>query len=268
MRARNIGLIKFSIFYEVDALGGRPPWNFDEAKIKDKFISDMVYVAKTYFPHKSYFKLGGRPVLTIYTTRTFSGDYVGAIKAARAKIKELGYDVYLVGDEVWWGKVNTRRVACFDAVTGYNLYYKGMVEEGITDTAKLSEKLRPLYQNWQRQVAELAVMDHPGLTVSFQPGIIPQYNDSKVRGSRHLPLPARTAEDFVQMSQMAKEFLMAGKKNINNEITEVKTVPPVVWITSFNEWHEGTSIEPTVPGDWPRYYGFKFMAVIKDIFKR
>ena len=29
--------------------------------------------------------------------------------------------------------------------------------------------------------------------------------------------------------------------------------PPVIGITSFNEWHEGTQIEPAIPFDGPSF---------------
>lgn len=262
LRARNVGAIKFAVFYEVDALGGRPPWDFDRPQTREKFLSDMAYLARNYFSHRSYFRLGGRPVVLIYTSRTFTGDYVTAIQLARDRLRELGHDVYFIGDEIWWGEPNTRRISCFDAVTAYNLYYTGIVEDGATDTALLAEKIEPLYKAFAEKAAQRAAGGGTGKRVVFHPGIIPQYDDQKVRGRRNRPIPARTPDDFVRMCLMAKEFLPTKAD------PDQASVQPVVWITSFNEWHEGTAVEPTMPGQWPRFYSFRLLETIRAVFKR
>ena len=66
------------------------------------FDADMASFAKDYFHNKSYLRIGGRPVVFLYLTRTLTGDVAGMIQGARTVLKRLGYNPYFIGDEVYW----------------------------------------------------------------------------------------------------------------------------------------------------------------------
>jgi hypothetical protein len=94
--------------------------------------------------------------------------------------------------------------------------------------------------------------------VDFQPGVIPQYDDRNTRGT-NVPVLARNKNEVKAMFQLARDILDAKT-----------TGEKIVWITSWNEWHEGTAIEPTVTGG-PKYpggnSGFDFVEALSEVFQ-
>ena len=92
----------------------------------------MVRLARTYFANPQYLRIGGRPVVFWYLTRTLTGDVAGAVREVRSALRSLGYDLFIVGDEISWrvtseaGVGTTEpqpgRARLFDAITWYNLY--------------------------------------------------------------------------------------------------------------------------------------------------
>jgi hypothetical protein len=146
----------------------------------------------------------------------------------------------------------------FDAATSYNLFSVQLAEQGIRTTAQLAASLRPLFWNTQYQLRDLQVegKSHP---VDFQPCVIPQF-DTRVRRGSTSGLLAQSKEEVKEMFRVAKD------------IVDAKPEPRIVWITritSWNEWHEGSAIEPTVL-DGPKYpggnYGYDFLEALSEVF--
>jgi hypothetical protein len=79
----------------------KPPYDFNDEIIRKTFLDDLNHIADTYFASDNYFKINGRPVLWIYITRDFTGNYKSVIQQARNNLKSKGFDVYLVGDMVF-----------------------------------------------------------------------------------------------------------------------------------------------------------------------
>jgi hypothetical protein len=94
--------------------------------------------------------------------------------------------------------------------------------------------------------------------IEYQPGVIPQF-DARVRRGNDTALLAQSKDEVKQMFLMAKETLDAKPSG-----------PKIVWITSWNEWHEGTAIEPTETGG-KKYpggnYGFDFLEALSEVFQ-
>jgi hypothetical protein len=233
LKARNIGDIKFAIFYESpNCLGQKIPIDFNAPAVKEKFINDFNYLAETFFKHPSYFKIGGHPVVVIYLTRVFTGDFPAAVAQVRENLKKKGFNVYFIGDEIWWNPVPASSGAgatpappSWNGLTAYNLYYPAFSKDGIKNTADLADKIKMVYENWQKYLSGDSAL-------SLIPGIIPQYDDYKLR--KNPPLYAAAAEDFLKMLEVAK--------NSASPVGPKKQ--KIILITSWNEWHEGTAIEP------------------------
>ena len=140
MRAANLADIAFCIFYEAWDL------NFDPAtgatrftdEVAARFVKHMHDLADTFFDHPAYLRVAGRPVVMLYLARTFAGDYARAVRQARRELAARGVEPFFIADEVFWGVIadrpslrrnvmpavgpQMRRIACFDAIFGYNLY--------------------------------------------------------------------------------------------------------------------------------------------------
>ncbi len=90
LKAKNINDIKFCIFYETVGPGlVNEKINFTPKK-KKRLISDFKDLAKNYFAHPSYLKIKGRPVIILYLSRTFTGEYPETLLMA-ARTDEQGF---------------------------------------------------------------------------------------------------------------------------------------------------------------------------------
>ncbi|MGC1404394.1 MAG: glycoside hydrolase family 99-like domain-containing protein [Thermodesulfobacteriota bacterium] len=280
LRAKNIDDIKFCIFYETAGLGlADDRITFTPDKIK-KMVSDFKYLAQNYFSHPSYLKIKGRPVVIIYLTRTFSGDYPQAINNLRASLKKMGFNPYLIGDEIFWYVIrsaplspsthpNMNRIKLFDAITAYNMYdWAKPKQMGYGSQSTFLFDVHTLYQEYQSAI---------GKEINFIPAIIPGYNDRGVRLSENHPVIPR---QFREGDEEGSFFSQALKQTV------VPFIDPnlsLALITSFNEWNEGTQIEPTVEsavtrkdrspsktdytqGYAYRGYGEKYLSILQDTF--
>lgn len=279
-QAKNIGDIKFCIFYESGGLG------LEEDRIEltpqkaQKLLTDFKYLARNYFTHPSYLKIKERPVVILYLTRTFVGDYEKVITGLRKELQSLGFDLFLVGDEIFWYVMRPKplppsttpfkeRMGLFDAVTSYNLY----------NWAKPKQMGYGISSTYLSEVHDLfvAYRSAGGQKVRLIPSAIPGYNDRGVRLSEKHPVIPR---QFDSGGEEGSFFVQALKKTV---VPFIDPVLPMVLITSFNEWNEGTQVEPAreegetredhspsrkdyTQGYLYRGYGERYLSIIRDVF--
>jgi len=215
-----------------------PPYNFNENIIARTFIDDMNHIAETYFSSENYFCIEDRPVLWIYITRDFSGKYEDTIKTVRQNLAEKGYDVYLVGDIVFWNyKLN--EINAFDAISCYSAY-----AGRPRNTAEFAERLKFLYMVWKTS-ANINKID-------FIPSGIPAYNDTCLSNERIcVPALSGSEEEFRYQLEVIKSFM--DPVNISPELTQIS-------IATFNEHQEGSSIEPS------KEWGFSKIYQVPEVF--
>ena len=198
-------------------------YDFNNPEISSMFLEDMDHIADTYFNNENYFKINGRPVLWLYIARDYTGSYKDIIKQARKNMLEKGYDVYLVGDLVFWN-YRLGGINAFDAVSLYTAY-AGRPQ----NTAKLAERLKFLYMVW-KLASQLQGRD-------FIPAGIPAFDDSCLAGERKpMDILSGNSRDFHYQLSMVSSFL--DRVNIAPEFNQVT-------IATFNEHQEGSSVEPT-----------------------
>ncbi len=216
----------------------KPPYDFDNPEIKKTFMTDISHIAATYFWRENYFKINGKPVLWIYVTRDFTGGFKETIKEAREELLKKGYEVYLVGDHVFWN-YKFYGIRAFDAVSCYSAY-AGRPQ----NTALFAERLKFLYMAW-KNAAAIAGRD-------FIPSAIPGYDDTCLENERKsLPVLSGTAEDFNYQLEVIKTFL--DPVNISPGLTQAS-------VATFNEHQEGTSVEPS------QEWGFTRIEQISEVF--
>ena len=202
---------------------------FDESRIAT-FRSHFQYIGDTYFSDPHYLKVDGRPAVYLYLTRTFTGDYQQALQAIRQDAQALGFELFLIGDEVYWGAADAIRIAELDGITAYNMH--GPLQySGYPSNTNFIPDVAAKYAEY-RSVAET-------LGVAFIPNILPGFNDRAVRLSAdHYVIPNQYEEGADDSSTFSTFADMAGAF-IDSSLN-------TVCITSFNEWHEDTQIEPTI----------------------
>lgn len=202
------------------------------------------YLAKHYMNRPSYFRERGAAVLFVYATRHLVGPVREAIDAARRHVKaSTGVDLFIVGDEVYFnvlrydrtrgvyllpeGVPDWDRLLAFDAITAYNPYDESRPQHGGSAGAeRFVADVERLYARY-RGVAATA-------GIRFIPTVLPGYNDRGVRPKEdHFVIPRIAGgESFFARSLAAFAQCRFTKAS------------GLVVVTSWNEWNEGTQIEP------------------------
>jgi hypothetical protein len=88
----NVADIRFCVFYETWGLGFDSVagcTKFDAAKT-ERMIRDFDNIADRCFSHPSYLRIGGKPMVVLYLTRTFTGEYEKALRRLRAAMRRRG----------------------------------------------------------------------------------------------------------------------------------------------------------------------------------
>ncbi len=239
-----LGQMRSALLYEVQGLvdvSGTGVLTLD-AEGERLLIDDLVALGREVFGHPSYLRVDDRPVVFLYLTRSFAGDFPGTIARLRDAMRGQGFDPYLVGEEVYWyvvgdsGRIlgerepNLTRIAAFDAVWTYNPLFSdgrfcgdGGVDRFLADT----HDLYVTYRDAARRVG-----------VEFVPTVLPGYNDRGVRPDKAfctVPRERPSGELFLDQAwdRWVRPFI--GES-------------PLVVSTTFNEWNEGSQLEPAIGG--------------------
>ena len=222
--------VSYCLFYEsAGLLNLSNGIDFDAAKT-ETFRSHFKYMAENFFYDDSYYKIDDRPVVYIYLTRTFKGDYSNAIRLVRQDMLALGWDIFLVGDEVYWGNPDVTRIATLDAITAYNMHGPSKYA-GYPSQTNFLHDVGVKYAQYKQTAESKGVI--------FIPNIMPGFNDRGVRlATNHYIIPTQVHSDSSHTSTFSQSIDMA-IPYIDNSLNAIT-------ITSFNEWHEETQIEPTI----------------------
>lgn len=239
-----------------------PNYDFDELytpqKTKgDKFLEDFDYLAKTYFNLPQYLKIEGKPVVILYNASAYRN-----MEKYFAKLPPL----FLIADAVCWAgaRISKRNLNFlwetspkeavktvwrafrrnnlknyendiklskhFRAITGYNMYSQNRLDNFLENVDGVFRKFHE-YAKSQN--------------LHFVPNVMPGYDDRNQNGLRRLTLGRKAGEFY-------KDYWRIAKKYLDPDL-------PLVLLTTFNEWHEGTEIEPS------REYGEKYIELTKQL---
>lgn len=265
--APNIHKVRWVIFYDFNLRMhffedqgydiSRTP-NFNQEIVQETFVNDFVHFANKYFHHPQYLKIDDRPVVYIWATHGFRGDPTSAVLEARRRVAELGYDVYIVGDEVCYGCFNPVNAPLYDATSTFTFLIPGIdlaVQQDVGDAARTTDIA---FSWWQDQVAGRKVTGRED-TLIFQPGWAPQYDERYWIDNNPIYVPATSKDQVIQMAEVAKKYAQsAGQDNMK-----------LIWLNTWNNWAETTTVEPTID-QGPKYpagnYGFDMLEVVKEVF--
>jgi len=190
------------------------------------------YLCDYYFNQSGYFRIDGKPVIFIYITRAMTDpNLTMCISTIRTAARDKGIgEVYIVGDEVWGSPdISSRgisRIDQMDAVTNYDIY--GNIGRPRFATDSILNTWQSRNTSWKNFVN--------GLGKQFIPAISPGCN---VRGIG-IDLPACSRK----LNNESSEFgtLFSGMLDRAKAAADMN----MIMITSWNEWHEDTQIEPTI----------------------
>lgn len=217
-----LGDMKIALFYETT---GRIPDFTDLSNVS----ADIEYMAENYFDHPNYYTIDGRPVLFVYLTRALSsrGVLEQTMDLMRAAANSSGYDIYIVGDQVFGQPPSSAdQLALLDAATNYDVY--GSSGARMYATQKKVDNYYTAQAGWKSKAQAVGT--------GFIPATAPGFNDTGVRDG-HVPLSRKLTE--------SDEFGSLFRAMVDKAVTLVDpTVNNLFLVTSWNEWHEDTQIEP------------------------
>mmetsp|Transcript_4387 Transcript_4387/g.6257 ORF Transcript_4387/g.6257 Transcript_4387/m.6257 type:complete len:642 (+) Transcript_4387:97-2022(+) len=243
LNARNIDKMKFMMMYAVDSVDTA---DFNDPYQLEKLIYNMKAIKDTYFHHPSYLYVNDRPVVGIYLTRkwvNFQSEMLDTVKEA------LGYDVLFIADEPYFSgqrRTDTARNGVrdgkpvFETYMTYNMYTDQFINDGDTAEEFMMREALPIYEHWSNETV-------------FFPNVIPAYEDFRPQNP-HLP------GDIPGWRAQLETFSCLPRPSWYKE----GTYPDMLFVTSWNEWWEGTQIEPDLANE----YGFSWIDELADFKKQ
>jgi hypothetical protein len=215
------GELKYVAFYEAK---GRLKNDYDN------LIPDFDYLADNYFDNPNYMKIDGKPVVFIYISRVYFKETQGYPELAA--LRAAHPNMYLVGDDVD-GSFDADRASKYEAVCVYGVYGKASMNTLGSTHAALNQ-LESTYDK-ARAICN-------SVNVGFVPAAGPGFNDKIVRDG-HNSAPRYFEDDPTSVEGDLFRAML-------RDVVVPKHVDPLAQnmlvITSFNEWHEDTQIEPTM----------------------
>ena len=181
-----------------------------DPKTAQNAAHDIVRVLRKYGSHEAHLKADGKPVVFIYIRALNDLGLTGWLEAVKAI--DAGYEggAVVVGDQFSYGAARV-----FDGVHTYNT--AGSLRDMSLDT--LRTWAADTYPSWVRLADEADKIS----TIT----VIPGYDDTKIR------TPGLAVERF-----HGESYRIQWEQAIAAD-------PHWVLVTSFNEWHEGSEVEPS-----------------------
>ena len=275
LKAANVGDIKFALMWanhdwtdihpyargadqKLLYPGKVSPARFDE-------ICDLL--VSRYFSEPNYWKIDGKPYFSIYDIQKFVEGF-GSLASARAAMERLNAKAAAAGLQgihwnlVAWGnpilpgeKSPTglpeliKRLG-FDSASSYVWVHHVGLSDRQTDYNQAREEY---FSFWKKAKAEYPVPYFPNVTMGWDPS--PRCDANSVWGNYGYPftntIGNNTPDNFRSALQMTKDKLLAEPGG-----------PRVISINCWNEWTEGSYLEPDTKNK------FGYLEAVKSVFRR
>jgi hypothetical protein len=223
------GELKYAVMYEsTGRLGTFASPNYSN------LVPDFQYLAQNYFSNPNYYRINGRPVVFMYLTRAYfnAPGASAAIATLRQTIQsQYGVNPYIVGDDVFPGQNNAQRAALWDSITDFDVYGSALQGNGSTTAG-----VNALTSQFQTAL-QMAQSVHVG----WIPAVSPGFNNRGTGGT--LPAAPRYLTD---VPGAAEGSLFSAELNQAALPTLDPSANNILMVSTFNEWHEDTAIEPTI----------------------
>lgn len=190
-------------------------------------------IIDTYGKHPAFYKLNGKPLFFIYDSYLTKAEEWATLLHPKGSIsiRNTAYDATMIGLWVKKGEEDFFKQSYFD---GFYTYF------GATGFTYGSTPA-----NW-KYMQEWAVKNDK----LFIPCVGPGYIDTRVR-----PWNGKTTRDRENGKYYDRMFKQA-----------IDSHAPFIGITSFNEWHEGTQIEPAIPYKVKEFHYLDYTPLAPDYY--
>ena len=230
---------------------------WDGAVHRERFDEVVDRVISKYFKEDTYYKINGKPVFMIYDINNLIRGLGGientkaALESFRAKTKAAGFPDLELQMTIW--REDTLNLSGFDAthvgstkdfvellgfdsVTHYQFAHFCNMGSDYLDLLKCADK------EWKRIEGEYSVPYYPHVSIGWD-------NNLRFRNFHGDITYNNGPENFKKGLQMAKDYLDCHPEQA-----------PLVTINSWNEWTEGSYLEPD------DLYGYGYLDAVKDVF--
>lgn len=180
----------------------------------DSFRENLRYIQDTYGSHPGFYKYKGKPLYYIYDSYLTPAREWKRLLSSSGDISVRGSDL----DATFIGLLVDYKHRTTITASGFDGFYTYFASNGFSYGST--------WKNWRN----LALYARK-YSLLFIPSLGPGYNDLRVRPWNG------------QATRLRRKGLYYGLAW--RTFLELKL--PLISITSFNEWHEGTQIEPAVP---------------------
>ena len=230
-------------------------------------ICDLV-IAR-YFKHPSYWLVDGKPYFSIYEMSQFL-DSFGSIENARAALEKFRAKVSAAGfpglhvNAIVWGEPNLPggktppgwpklcRDLALDSLTSYTWVHHGALDN---DTFPVSDYVwgrRKYLTFWARALTAYSIPYFPNAMVNWD-------NSPRAAANADWSRPAAPVVNPVVTGNTPAAFKQS-LEIIRQRLLAAPTQPKIVTINAWNEWPEGSCLEPT------EQYGYGYLEAIKAVF--
>lgn len=274
LKAKNNDKLKFALMWAnhdwVDihpATRERPYATLAYGNVSEKaFIEATDHMIKNYFNHPSYWRVNGALYFSvyelmslinglggIYETRRVLNDFRSRVKAAG--LGELHLNAVVWGVQILPGEKRISNpnemleILDIDSVTSYVwIHHVKLQNFPKTDYAWVMEESAKDYEKFTKQYK---IPYFPNVTMGWDASPRTIQSDAYDNlGYPFMPtLDGNTPEKFGKALLTAKEFLDKGQTN-----------PKILTINAWNEWTEGSYLEPDT------VYGLRYLEAIKKVF--
>jgi len=185
-----------------------------------RIAEELAYIAETYLGHRRMLHFDGRLVVFLYATMSKHTPEDWTTVCSLLAERGLREKLFLVAGEIWVHNGDFHQPGLFDGFSAYNQGVKFLTPKDITD---LSHTLRGLAKK----------NEAPFWSATLEPGFEGR--------AWHHPGRAVARRDGELYNSLWQAL--------------IETDPPLITVCSFNEWGEGTQIEPA------REYGEQYLRL-------
>jgi len=223
------------------------------------------HLIRNYFPKENYWRIGGKPYFSIYDLNALLASFgtVDATRLALAKFREKARAAKLPGlhlNAVVWGQVilpgeskvenlpELVKKLGFDSVTSYVWIHHVPLPEQQTDYNYVRDRY---FEFWNSAEKDFAVPYYPNVTMGW---------DSSPRADQTQPFVNVGYPFMNTIGNNTPENFKAALRMAKNRLDAKPTCPRILNINCWNEWTEGSYLEPDT------VHKFAYLEAVKAVF--